>query len=387
VSPPEGFVRHHKRQTDRAISQAYVRLAASGPARRTFTELLGCVRQRSASILAAPVAGGRHPGVEALFNLARFANVHVRRPADWPGSPASFAGAAASLAQHLAGRYPVPRFLAAAWYSPDGPYSEAKRRWFVAHAAGVSFRSLDLPIRMTRRMEHIFLGSPDHLGIEAALRRAELLALGATEALIDAVLAARTGAALAHGSFWRAAWVFLAAHAEAIDLAQVGPIMDFLDAVRRERLDFSLEGQTPRSLLRRMNEWHRSLRLGSGQSSWKPSGLQPMVVEVPNPDPSAPSWRYELTELTNSEALRAEGSALRHCVGSYHGRCMNGVSRIWSLRLKRESTVRPMLTIEIDPKRNAIVQARGWGNQRPSRRQLQLLETWAHRERLRLEGI
>jgi hypothetical protein len=387
VSPAKGFVRHHKLQTDRAISQAYLRLEPDTIPRAAFAELLQCARERSPSILAAPAAPGRHPGVEALFNLARFAAVHMRPAAGWPGTPDSWPGAVAALAQHLLGQYRVPRFLAAAWYACEGPYAETKRRWFVAHAAGASFRSLDLPVPMTRRMEHVFLGSHDHLGIEHALRRAELLGLGASEALADAVLATRLGADLAHGAFWRAAWLFLVAHSREIAPAEVGPIVDFLHAVRHEQPGFSLDGRTPRSLRRLVDEWHRGLRLGTGQFSWKPSGLQPMIVEIPNPDPTAPPWSYELRELTNSAALRAEGATLHHCVASYARRCADGASRIWSLRLRRDSTLRPMLTIEIDPKRNAVVQARGFSNRPPSRTMRQLLQTWAHRERLRLIGI
>jgi len=78
VSSAERSVRRSKRQTDRAISQAYSRLATNSLARATFTELLYYVRERSARILAAPVVNGHHLGVEALFNLSRFSDAHVR---------------------------------------------------------------------------------------------------------------------------------------------------------------------------------------------------------------------------------------------------------------------------------------------------------------------
>ena len=43
MSSAEHFVRHHKRQIDRAISAAFVRLAADESARACFAELLQCV--------------------------------------------------------------------------------------------------------------------------------------------------------------------------------------------------------------------------------------------------------------------------------------------------------------------------------------------------------
>jgi hypothetical protein len=400
VSPAEHFVRHSKRQVDRAISQAYSRLAPDSLARATFSGLLQCVRERSARIMGAPVVNGHHLGVEAIFNLSRFADAHVRSLASWDGSDASWRGAVRSLAQHLLGRYRIPGFLGAAWYAADDSYSEAKRKWFVAHAAGASFRSLDLPICMTRRMEHIFLSSHDHVGIEYAMRRAELLGLGSHDDLVEAVLSTRLSSDLTNGEFWRTVWMFLIAHSDAVAPAQVGPIIDFLHSVRHERVvvetaegiviqeppqpGFSLKGRTPRSVLRLMDEWHRGLGFVTGGLSWDRSRLRPLILEVPRQEPSAPPVQWEFIELTNSAQLRAEGVALQHCVASYSHRCWRGSARIWSLRSKSDSKVRPVMTIEIDPRKKAIVQARGFRNRPASAKALRLLQRWAVRENLRL---
>jgi hypothetical protein len=399
VSSAERSVRHGKRQTDHAISQAYARLAADVRARVTFSELLPGVRDRSPRLLAAPVIHGHHPGVDALVNLARVAGAHVRTFASWPGCEASWRAVVHSLAQHLLSPYRVPAFFSAAWYAGDA-YADAKRHWFIAHAAGARVRSLDLPIRLTRKMEHIFLRSPDHHPIEYAMRRAELLGLGADRDLSDAILATRLGTDLDHGEFWRTVCLFLIAHADAIDRAQVGPIVDFFHAVRHERVavdtargivmrdppqqHFSVKGRTARSVLRLMDEWHRSLGLVTGGLSWEPSTLRPMVLEIPQEDPSAPPASWELTELTTSAQLRAEGAALRHCIASYSHRCWRGGSRIWSLRRRRDTAVRSVVTVEVDPMRRAIVQARGFRNRPAAGRPLQLVQTWAARENLRL---
>jgi hypothetical protein len=400
VSSAERFVRHHKQQTDCAISQAYARLAANSVARMTFTELLHCVRTRAVRVLAAPVVDGHHCGVEALVNLARFATAHVRSGAAWPGSDSSWRRAIASLAQHLIGTYAVPPFLAAAWYATDDAYGERKRQWFVAHASGASFRSLDLPMRMTRKMEHNFLNTQDHVGIEYGMRRSELIGLGATEELAQAVLATRLATDLGNGDFWRTVWLFLITNARTIDLAHVGPIIDFIQAVRHERVavettegivlrnppqpSFSMKGRTVQSMLRLMREWHRDLGLGNGGLTWAPSSIAPLVIEEPRQDPSAPPVTWHMTELTNGAQLRTEGTALHHCVASNADRCWRGVSRIWSLRLRRGETVRHVLTIEVDIRKRAVVQARGWGNRRASGKPLRLLQDWTVRENLRL---
>jgi hypothetical protein len=52
-------------------------------------------------------------------------------------------------------------------------------------------------------MEHIFLDSDDHMEIDYARRRAELMGLGADAGLVELVLASRVGNDLTHGEFWR----------------------------------------------------------------------------------------------------------------------------------------------------------------------------------------
>ena len=400
MSSAERFVRHHKQQTDRAISHASARLAATTLASETFRELLQCVRNRAPRLLDAPVVNGHHSGVDALVNLSRFASVHVRTATDWPGASASWRRAVCSLTQHLVCTYAVPPFLTASWYATDDAYAERKREWFVAHTRGISFRSLDLPIVMTRRMEHIFLRSHDHLAIEHAMRRAELLALEASDELVRAVLATRLATDLRNGEFWRTVWMFLIANARAIDLVQIGPMIDFIQSIRHERVavetqdgivmrdpplpSFSMKGRTVQSMLRLMQDWHRSLGMANGGLTWAPSPLRPLLMEEPSQDPSAPAIVWQLMELTNGAQLRTEGTALHHCVASYADRCWRGASRIWSLRARRGDKVRHVLTIEVDMRRRAVVQARAWGNRAASGKPLRLLQDWAIRERLRL---
>jgi hypothetical protein len=339
--------------------------------------------------LLSPVLGPRNVRLSAALSVA-----------DWPGTLASWRPAVCSLARHLTCKYAVPTFLAASWYATNDVYAEKKREWFVAHARGASFRSLDLPIEMTRKMEHIFLTSCDHLTIEQAMRRAELLALGASDELVQAVLATGSATDLRNGAFWRTVWAFLIANASAIELAQVGPMLDFVHAIRHERVavetpdgvvlrdppqpSFSMKGRTVQSMLRLIQDWHRRLGLANGGLTWAPSPLQPMMIEERSQDPSAPPSVWQMMELTNGAQLRTEGTALHHCVASYADRCWRGASRIWALRVQRGEKVRHVLTVEVDMNRRAVVQARGWGNRAASGKPLRLLQDWAVRERMRL---
>jgi PcfJ-like protein len=269
----------------------------------------------------------------------------------------------------------VPRFLASAWL---GALTEP-RAWFVAHTRGRRFRSLALPVAMTRRMEDIFLRTPDHLGVYAALRRAEVLALGGSEQLAGAILATRLVEDFSDAERWRAALGWLA-RCDSLDLAQLRPIVDFL---HENAID--LRGRTFASVMRLVRTWHGSLATARMWArSWPRSRWNEMAVAVePKPgEQHRAEWR--IVELLDSGELAYEGRAMRHCVATYAPACASRRCSIWSLRYRSSdaSAPRSMLTIEVDVRRAAIVQVRGAANSRPRPFPRTLVERWAAREHL-----
>ena len=397
MSWSERSVRHHRRQTDCAIHRAYRQLATDPSALQKFQDLLHCSRVRGVRLFEAPIVSGRHPGVDALVNLSRFQCTHLRPVSNWAGTTSSWRPAVTSLAHHLVCEYKVPAFLAASWYASDSA-ADDKRKWFIAHSRGASFRSLDRPLTMTRKMEHVFLTSEDHLSIEHAMRKAELVSLGMPPEFVKVILSTRLATDLRHGEFWRTVWMFLVANVDDMDPAQIGPMIDYLQTVRHDRITvktqdgtmelepplpaFSMKGRTLKSMLRLMQAWHRSLGASSGGLSWSRSPFQPLLYEEPSQDGSEMPRRWYMVELTNSAQLRSEGAALHHCVASYASRCFSGTSSIWSLRLWRGEKVHPMLTVEVDQKRRAVIQARGYANRAVAGKPLRILQDWAVRERL-----
>lgn len=235
MSCSERHVQAHRRLTDCAIHRACAHLAPDPRAFTKFQELLICARRRAPRVFDARVANGRHPGIDALVHLARFRGTHIRSVSDWEGTTSSWRPAVSSLAHHLTCRYRVPAFMASVWYACDAA-GDRKRVWVIAHSRGASFRSLDLPIAMTRKMERIFLESQDHLALELALRRAELLALGLPIEFVKAILSTRLATDLQNGEFWRTVWIFLVARAGEMDPTQIGPMIDYIQAVRHDRI-------------------------------------------------------------------------------------------------------------------------------------------------------
>ncbi len=395
MSWSERYVQDHKLRTDCAIHRAYTELASDPPAFIKFQEILTCARERSSRLFEAPVCEGRHLGVDALVNLSRFRSAHIRSLNDWAGTSESWRPAVACLAHHLICDYKVPVFLASSWYGADAA-ADSKRAWFIEHSRGASFRSLDLPIAMTRKMEHIFLASQDHLSIEYAMRRAELLALGASIEFVKEVMSTQLATDLRHSEFWRSVWMFLISNAGEVDPLQIGPMIDYIQSVRRDRVqdgitdfgssrpEFSMKGRTAQSMLRLMREWHRSLGTGNASLSWVRSPLKPLLFEEPSRDGLEEPRRWQVMELLNSAQLRNEGAALHHCVASYADRCYRGTSSIWSLHFWQDEKISHVLTVEVDPRRRAVVQARGRANRAASGKPLRILQDWALQERLRM---
>ena len=400
---PKGIfiAQHHKRQIDREISHAYRELSLSASTTAAFTELLRTVRLRS-TLLQQPYRNEtRGRPVEFLRNLAVYNACYVRRPTTWSGEAGSSHSVTASLAQHLFARFPVPRFLSRVWFGGYRPEEQRKRQWYLAHGSGLPFRKLALPMLMTRKMERVFLHSPDHLTLEQAMRRAELVALGAGPNLAKAVLASRLGHDLASGEFWRTVLIFFVRVSDRLDPSQVAPIVDFIQAMRfglgaeaddattrtaALQPEFSMRGRSLPALMRLVSAWHRRLgRSCCPKRSWQRSRYRPMVIQDAPRTPTKLPVIWEFTELNDSEALRLEGLALHHCVGSYALLCFRGRSRIWSLRRRtRSDHARSVITVEVNPRLNTIVQARGLRNRPVSGRAKELLMAWARREDLRL---
>jgi hypothetical protein len=399
MSWSERCVQDHRRQTDRAIRRAYGHLASDPLTFSKFQELMICARRRAPRLFEASVTNERHLGVDSLFHLARFRSAHIRPAADWTGTPSSWRPAVWSLARHLTCDYEVPAFMASVWQAGDAA-GDKKRSWVIAHSRGASFRSLDLPITMTRKMERFFLASQDDLALEPALRRAELLALGMSVEFINAILSTRLATDLRNGEFWSTVWMFFIAHAGEINPTQIGPMIDYIQAVRHDRIQietqdgvmeaappqpsFSIKGRTVPSVLQLMREWHRNLGIpcSAATFAWARSPFKPWLLEEPRRDDEATPKRWHMVELIDSAQLREEGVALHHCVGSYAHLCYRGTSSIWSLRMWQGEKKRSVLTVEVDAKKRAVIQARGKANRSASGKPLKVLHDWANREGL-----
>jgi hypothetical protein len=282
-----------------------------------------------------------------------------------------------------------------------GPEARRQQSWYIRLGRGARFRALNLPLVLTRKMEHYVRRAPDHYTVSHALRYGETRGLGGSEGLACEVAIGRLGRNVEHPAFWRTVLGFFVAHPET-KLEHVNPIIDFIHASKfggeevltedgAERRApplpaFSMKGPTLSSLLRLVTAWHAELAVTRerGSFSWKRCGVQPYrFLEKRSGDEPDRDWT--ILELVDSAALQAEGRAMHHCVYSYAQRCRRGETTIWSLRLRVNGREKRMATIEVEPRGRAIVQVRAQCNRPPGARSAAIIRQWSGWAGLRLD--
>jgi hypothetical protein len=395
----ESFGRRKKKRDsiriDAAIKKALDELEHHRNGRNAFLRLVACARARTPLLKPSP---GRPGWIAPVFLMNRLRNLasrqsHWIRPCEtWEPRGENLRPVFHSLVEHLLAHYPVPRFMDSAWDLPNGPEGFRQQSWFIRLGRGSSFRSLNLPLILTHRMEHYVRQAPDHYSVIQALRYGEVHGMGGGEKLAREVVAGWLGQRIERPDFWRTVLAFFAAN-PGMSLEHVNPIVDFIHAnkfagdevltARGAEIrnapwpDFSIKGRSLKSILRLVTAWHADLSGNQGPwSCWRKSGIQGyQFLETRPGEQGDLDWTVQ--ELLNSGALYAEGREMHHCVYTYASRCRRGETTIWSLRLRINGQEKRMVTVEVDPYRRLIIQARAKYNRCPGRRSVEIMRQWA----------
>ena len=323
----------------------------------------------------------------------------IRDLADWRSATHNAERQFAALARHLFASHDLPHFLDRVW-TEGGPREQA---WFIHLGAGKSLRTApDLPLPVTRAISHWFLQTPDDCPVEAAFRHAQVLDLGGDGALADAVRRTRLGHDFSNGPFWTSVIRFFVAN-PLLDRAQVGPIVDWLQAQRHEpeiapgavlpepgalppRPALSMHGRTVAATLREVEAWHRRLgrmTAATAAASWAPSGIEPFDFVAGADSQHSQIWR--IREITSGDGLVREGARMEHCVASYAASCAEKRASIWTMERTADGTTTPCVTIEVHLGSRRIGQVRGKRNRAATPEELAIVRRWADRAELMLD--
>jgi hypothetical protein len=367
-----------------------------------YERLLQHVQTRTTLLHPSDRAGDNRNGFNSgLLALALYHGDWLRPVEAWRPLQQNAWPQFASLAQHLLARYPVPPFMTSAWLDLPRGEKLPQHDWYRHLGRGENIRTARLPLRLTRAMAHLFTQAPHHYSAVAALRWAQVRGLGGSPALARTVVGTRLGKVLENEEFWESLLHFLINH-PSLDLAQVGPVVDFLQHQRFEwkegvsahgvfgkrpppRPDYTMKGRTVASILRQVEEWHKELGRDTNQPSitWIHAPFHDFRL-VQGEEALGNMRVWTITEILTSRELFLEGQAMRHCVATYKDRCVRRQVSIWSMQVETQRGRLRVLTIEVDILKRTVCQARGKCNRLPSVSERAIVERWAEVEGLRV---
>jgi hypothetical protein len=290
------------------------------------------------------------------------------------------------LIDHLFGRYRAPTFLYQAMLNPCGhgvvvgpwrtelPLQERQthRAWLLAALRGESVAKAMKGV-LTKMEAHWFMQAPHENTIVENLFWAKCAAAGLPGSMSEFLtqhFGEISGRQLLGDRTDDLIRFYAQAHSE-MGRYDLREITDFVREAMRHK-EFLLKGRTFESVRKLSEEWHRNF-FGSilGQfQCWKPMFDGPWEAEIKRVNVFA-------YELTNNRMLIAEGRKQRHCVGTYTTNCVEGFSRIVSLRFYAGDAELTRLTIEIKPKERQVVQIRGTGNRHATDDERKAIRRWA----------
>lgn len=408
------------RAVDETLAEAFRFVERHSFLQEPFNSLLGKARAQT-TLLCPRRSGCRFDPSQyrrvvcGLLYVAMHRGHWLRSVDDWQPGGGSPQEEIRALANHLFAEYPVPGFLARAWFDPSSdefpvrPEKVFTQRWLMQQAlfkhlgAGRSVRQFaGLPLRLSKAMAKCFMQVPDHLTLHSALRWSQVRGLGGTPELARAIVAK-------HSTLPRLEEVSSADVVAALVRWDTPPclVAQIIDFIHRQRIKprhevlpgycgddraapidagFSLKGRTLRSMMRYIINWRDPVylrrplprRMNRVAQPWLAMDAGPFVLGLAD----RPGCVWTIREITTPEELYLEGKTMRHCVGSFAFRCMRRASSIWSMKFEQGETQNHALTIEVQPSTRVVCTAKGYRNARPTTEQRRILEMWAARENL-----
>jgi len=311
---------------------------------------------------------------------------------------------AQSFVRHLFAKYPVPYFFDSVWLTQ----SDEKYNWFIHVAQGgniVKAPGFTRHYPMTKKMAHYFMQAPNTYSIQEAWKYGQVVSMGGSVRLVQALKSTQVfrgtqGHSDYHSDFILSLIKFFIDN-PMLDLAQVGPIVDYIwdqKFVRRRRVliggiaevepdqpNFSMTGRSVDTLMAQVDRWHRQLgkEKKGGDLSWDHWPVADFeLVEGSAKNKNQKIWR--ITQLLTSKELSDEGRAMRHCVASYGHSCSRGTCSIWSMTLEQHTGEERRVTIELGKNPLRVYQVRGKNNRLIESAEKRILAMWIAKERISL---
>ena len=320
--------------------------------------------------------------IAALGQLARHYRDWLRPIEDWRPETVKERAQFGSLSRYLLARYEVPVPMDAAWLQGHNKAAYEQQAWFKHVAGGQNLRTAGVPMKITKRMAHLFMQN-NHEGFTLiqALRVAQVQALNGDRHLNWAVPSTPLGDSLENEDFWVSVVHFYVNNYPMLHQSYCMPIYDYIrhQKYRPQQIlrpdgtevegpplqpNFGMKGRSAAKLIYQVDQWHETL---SGDEdvplkTWQPAGLADLRLEEYD-EYLKHNIVWSIYELCTSQQLRTEGRVMGHCVFTYTDQCLSGSTSIWSIRVlnpdEEDGLEKHVLTIAVDNAKGAITQAAG----------------------------
>jgi hypothetical protein len=167
-----------------------------------------------------------------------------------------------------------------------------------------------------------------------------------------------------------------------VSFSEIQEFYDYFYAIKRNRIEVRIDDKyilitdflkrDVNTIRQASNEWHIM------QTKLKKSEIAIWEKKFETFEEEKGQNIFSFVELNTTRQLLNEGRTMKHCVGSYASRCINGETRIVSIKKDGLS----YLTLELN--RNAIIQAKLKANNIPDRNDHELINKFADKYDLKV---
>lgn len=292
------------------------------------------------------------------------------------------------LIRYMFAAYRVPRFLENAFISEERETVSMYGPWYITAAQGGSLYKTCTRGLLTKKETHYFLQAPDELSIHQAIWWARAVAESNDIGIARRIALSSIGRRATDSDFWVDVQRFFANNP--VQIKELDELVDYIASARAENAKWTIKKRSLEAVRRQSEKWHRDMiklrHIGGG--SW--DGMDVPIWKGKtgkfNHDPKKNTQiEWTVFEILTGNELAREGNKMRHCVSGYKPRCMKGDCAIFTMRT---STMlyndRRQVTIEVDPSRKTVTQARGLANRIPKPQEKAVLQKWANARGLKV---
>ncbi|NQT63602.1 MAG: PcfJ domain-containing protein [Candidatus Marinimicrobia bacterium] len=281
--------------------------------------------------------------------------------------------------RHLFEIYPTPKFLMSEW---TVPFSAVRYKWLIFYiilAQGGSIKKA-APLfnwSIGKQFTKHLLDAPEGLSPVQAAIYSKIMCLGGS--LVEFNRISRNAAYIEDPTetsidteykvFWESTVLWLMKHRDDLTEDDADLILEWamhrFTEDRHNDQSFTWSGRTSGRTLFASQQYIENRDSPWIDYYWSSHGWNWDYV-----DEYYKNWSF--LELTSGKQLFEESQKLHHCVESYAARCASKNSAIVSVSCNKEK----ILTVEINPQGNEIVQVKGVQNRFPSATENKIIDMW-----------